>query len=136
MKAIYEYNNYKDFLTDKICSYPNRGRGISSKLSKYIGVSAVMVSQVLKGNRNFSRDKMFLTTMFFEMNAVETEYLLHMFDLNQSKSLEHVNYLHRQLDKVRRRIKETEEEIFSISEAMPQDETTVWIAQGMEKTAN
>lgn len=136
MQAIYEYASYKEFLNDKISSYPNGGRGISSKLSKYIGVSAVMVSQVLKGNRNFSRDKIYLASLYFDMDPLETEYLLHMFDMNQSKSLEHVNYLGRQMEKVKMKLVERENKCIPLPEPVSHAETGPWVASGFDKTLN
>lgn len=134
MKAIYEYLNYKDYLNDRIQDCPNGGRGVSSRLSKFIGVSAVMVSQVLKGNRSFSRDKIYLTTMFFKLNPLETEYILYLFDLNQSKTLEHVNYLHRRLEMVRSKIVESEKILVQLPDTKVVDEDQSWIASGFEKT--
>ncbi len=134
MKALYDYTDYKDFLNDRISRFPNKGRGISSKLSKYIGVSAVMVSQVLNGNRNFSRDKLYLTTLFLEMNDLETEYLLNLFDANQSKNFEHVNYLQKRLERLKSEIQKREALTFSASERLSAEDSTYWSASLIDKT--
>ncbi len=134
MKAIYEYANYKDFLNDRISQFPNNGRGVSSRLSKFIGVSAVMVSQVLNGNRNFSRDKLYLTTLFFEMNELDREYILNLFDSNQSKCFEHINYLQKRLERIKSEIQKREALTFSATERLSSEDVSYWSAPGIEKT--
>ena len=89
MLPIYNFNDYKEFINSLVQKCPNRGRGVYARLAKFMDVSSVLVSQVLKGDRNFSRDKLFLVTQFFELDEINTEYLITLFDLNLSKSESH-----------------------------------------------
>lgn len=97
MQPIYNYENYKDYINALVYHAPNKGRGVYAKMAKYLQVSSVLVSQVLKGDRNFSRDKIFAATQFFGLDGLETEFLLTLFDLNLSKSSVHGRYLEKKL---------------------------------------
>lgn len=105
MLPIYNFNDYKEFINSLVQKCPNRGRGVYARLAKSMDVSSVLVSQVLKGDRNFSRDKLFLVTQFFELDELNTEYLITLFDFNLSKSESHKKYLQRKLKETESQIK-------------------------------
>ena len=104
MKAIFEFENYKDFLNWKIINSRGGGRGVASKLAKSLQVSPVMVSQVLRGNRNFSRDRVFMAAEFFQLNPIEMEYLLTLFDFNMAKDAGHRAFQESRLIRIRNSI--------------------------------
>ena len=101
MKPIFEFENYKDFLNFQISQSVGGGRGVASKLAKALDVSPVMVSQVLRGNRNFSKDRIFMAAEFFRLNPAEIDYLLTLFDFNMAKDNGHREFHRGRLLRIR-----------------------------------
>ena len=97
MEDFWNYTDYKEYFNSKVQSLPGRGRGYYTKMAKYLNVSTVLVSQVLKGNRHFDRDKLYSLTLFFEMDDQETEFLLCLYDRNVAKKEPYKQYLDQKL---------------------------------------
>ncbi len=108
MQPIYQYDNYKNYVNDRIRSQKNRGRGTYSKIAKFLGVSNVLVSQVLNGDRNFVRDKVFSLCLFFGLNEFETDFLMSLYEMNVATGNEHRQFLQTRLDKIKLAIIESQ----------------------------
>jgi len=73
---VFEFTDYKAYLNNYISSLPKKGRGQAGKLAEHVGISAVIVSQVLKGNRHFSEEQMLEVSGYFGFSSLETDYLM------------------------------------------------------------
>ncbi len=101
MDPIYSYQDYKEYINDRIRSQKNRGRGTYSKIAKFLGVSNVLVSQVLNGDRNFVRDKAFSLCLFFKMNELETDFFMTLYEANVATGEEHKKFLMARLGRIK-----------------------------------
>lgn len=88
LSPIYEYLDYKQYINDLISTYPKEGRGVFSKLAKSINVSSVLISQIFKGEKDLTIDQAILTSQFFEMKELETEYLITLVSKARAATLE------------------------------------------------
>lgn len=118
MIVIYNFADYKEYINARIHRLKNKGRGTYSRIAEFLEVSNVLVSQVLNGDRNFSRDKAFLLTLFFKMTEAETDYFMNLFEKNVTPDQSHKQYLQARLSKIKKEIMEAE---FDIKKSVPDD---------------
>ncbi len=74
--VIYQYEDYKKVVLDWVKSCPRGGHGQFRKMSQALSVSSVFITQVLRGDRDFSADQALAAAMFMGLNPKETEYFL------------------------------------------------------------
>lgn len=72
--TIYEYRDYKTFISEKIVQMPRKGYGQARKLAEHIGVHSVVVSQILSGERHFTQEQSLDVAIFFGLDDRATEY--------------------------------------------------------------
>lgn len=75
---VYDFTSYKDYVLARVKAMPHNGHGQFMRIAKHVGVNPVVVSQVLKGNRDFSEEQALRLTNFFGMSALESEYFMRM----------------------------------------------------------
>jgi uncharacterized protein (TIGR02147 family) len=88
MPMIFRYLSYKSFINDHFKAFPQGGRGQAKKLSEYLGVSTVVVSQTLKGEREFSAENAYRVAQFLKLTPIETQYFLKLVDYQKAGSHE------------------------------------------------
>ena len=88
MKEIraHKFNNYKQFLLNLIESYPKRGRGLFLKIASYLNVHSTLISQVLRGSKDFTLEQAFKVAEFFALNRLDTDYFLTLVQLEKAGS--------------------------------------------------
>jgi uncharacterized protein (TIGR02147 family) len=87
-KTIFEYENYKTYIINKINSSPSKGRGIKLKISEYLNCQTAFVSQVLNANPNFSLEQGVKLNKFFEHTREEAKFFLILLQLGRAGSIE------------------------------------------------
>lgn len=73
---VYEFKDYKEFLSLWLKEHPKGGRGQLKKMADYLRVSTTLLSQVLKGEKHFSLETAADITEYVGLNEKETEYFL------------------------------------------------------------
>src|SRR5690242_4991269 len=81
---ILDFNNCRDFVTKTVRSLPKAGRGEFLKIAKHLGMHTSTLSQVLSGLKHFTLDQACLLADYFGLNELETQYLLHMVELERA----------------------------------------------------
>lgn len=76
MPNIFEYEDYKKYITDRIDSSTDLGRGTRRRLADYIGCQNTFITQVLSGNYHFSSEQAERVGSFFNLSNEEIEYLI------------------------------------------------------------
>jgi uncharacterized protein (TIGR02147 family) len=74
--SIFNYLSYTAFLRDWIKSQSSGGRGKALQLANHIGVSTVLMSQIINGKRNLQEDYAFGIANHIGLNQSETDYLI------------------------------------------------------------
>ncbi len=75
---IYSFSSYKDFVLARVKAMPRGGHGQFMKIAKHIGANPVVVTQVLKGQRDFSEEQALRLCNFFGLAALESEYFMRL----------------------------------------------------------
>lgn len=77
---IFKYLDYKSYILERWESGPKEGYGQAKKLADFLGISTVVISQTLKGDRDFSTENAFKTTQFLELSPFEAQYFMKLVD--------------------------------------------------------
>lgn len=81
---IFNYLSYKEFLNEYLETLPNKGRGQAKRLADYLGVSTVIISQTLNGDRELSLENAYKTAEYFEWNDVEKKYFIKLVEFERA----------------------------------------------------
>lgn len=74
MKTIFDYDDYKTYVRDRLRVMPKKGRGQLRRLSEHLQVSTVLISQIFSGDRDLTPEQAFDTTVFLNLNETQTQY--------------------------------------------------------------
>lgn len=75
---IYTFSSYKQYVLERVQAMPRKGHGQFIKIARHIGVSPVIVTQVLKGVRNFSDEQALQLAGYLGLQPAETEYFMRL----------------------------------------------------------
>jgi plasmid maintenance system antidote protein VapI len=81
---IFEFADYRDFVTQTVRSLPKRGRGELLKIARHLEIHSSTLSQVLSGIKHFTLDQACALADYFGFNDLETQYLLHLVELERA----------------------------------------------------
>lgn len=73
---IFRYTDYKEATLELLKLRPNNGRGELSRLAKWLGVNATLVSQVLRGPKDFTPEQAYATAQYLGLSPAEADYFL------------------------------------------------------------
>jgi uncharacterized protein (TIGR02147 family) len=85
-KTIFDYQNYKTYIVERIANSPSKGRGIKLKLSEALHCQTAFVSQVLNGEPNFSLEQGVRVNSFLEHTKEESRFFLLQLQLARAGS--------------------------------------------------
>lgn len=74
--SVLDFEDYKAFCLAHIADLPKSGRGQFRKLALHLRISPVVVSQVLKGDRNFNAEQAVEVADFFGLQTLELKYFV------------------------------------------------------------
>ncbi len=100
MKPIFEFNDYKSFLTSIFGGARTR-TGLRSQFSKSTGCSPSLVSQILGGDRELSLEQAHAATQFLQLNKDESHFFLLLVQKSRAGSFNLKNYFEHQLEEER-----------------------------------
>lgn len=87
-QRLFEYTDYKDFLRDRISTYPNKGRGVRRQLAAALKCQNTYVSHVLSGDHHLSLEQGESAARFLGLSSDEAEYFLSLITLNRAGTVE------------------------------------------------
>lgn len=76
MKVIFEYDGYKNYITDYIKSRPKNGYGLKQAFANAAGCQVAYISHVLNGDNHLSNEQAEAIGRFMGLNEEELEFLL------------------------------------------------------------
>ncbi|OQW46980.1 MAG: hypothetical protein A4S09_16175 [Proteobacteria bacterium SG_bin7] len=81
---IFDYKNYKKYINDRIENMPKRGHGQYRKLSHFLSVNSVNVSQIFRGDRDLTIEQACELCEYFGLSDLEGQYFLGMVEYNRA----------------------------------------------------
>lgn len=73
---VYDFDDYKDFVRERIQSMPKRGHGQYLKISQFLNIHSTMVSQIFKGSAQMTPEHSLKFCEYLGLNEMETDYFL------------------------------------------------------------
>ncbi len=89
---LFDYSDYRYYLKSYITSLPKRGHGEISRLAKALGISATLISQILRSEKQFSIDQGFELCKYLGFDALETDYMICLIEKERAGSTQLKNY--------------------------------------------
>ena len=81
---VFEFENYRAFVTQTVRALPKSGRGEFLKIAKHLAIHTSTLSQVLSGTKQFTLDQACGLADYFGLNELETQYLLHLVEFERA----------------------------------------------------
>lgn len=81
---IFEFSDYKRFLSHFISQQPRKGRGLVKAIGEHLGIDPSQVSQVLSGTKDFTEEQVLPLARFMGLNELETEFFLTMIKIERA----------------------------------------------------
>lgn len=83
---VFEFDNYKEFLTAWIENRPKKGRGELQKISKHLNIHSTMVSHIVRGDKHLSLEHGCSLAEYLGLNDLETNYFLTLIQFDRAGS--------------------------------------------------
>ena len=118
---IYNFMNYKDFINSCIKSCPNNGRGQLLKMAKFLTVHSTLISQVLRGHKDFTLEQTFKLTEYFGLNEIEKEYFITLVQYEKAGTHDLKNYFKEKLQKTKNKFQQVSSRVVAKTELNEED---------------
>ena len=69
--SVLNHDDFSVFLKNEIVKNTNSKRGLKKELAEFINIHPTSLSQVLRGNRFFTDEQVFLLGEFLNLNEIE-----------------------------------------------------------------
>lgn len=102
MLSIFEFENYKAYLSQVIETFPQKGRGQINKIANYLSAHPTLVSQVLNGTRDFSPEQIHKLSEYLDLQPLETDYLILLVQYERAGTHEFKKYYKKKLDDLKK----------------------------------
>lgn len=113
---LFEYDDYRRYVRDRISSLPSGGRGQYRKIALALQVNSTLVSQIFRGDKHLTLEQAARLTEHLELSELEAEFFVAL--------VEHERAGNPSLRKlVDRRIAALRKRAASLAERLPQDRT-------------
>src|ERR1700733_12870379 len=103
---IFEFSSYKTYTLERVKAMPRGGHGQFIKIARHIRVNPVIVTQVLKGDRNFSDEQGLQLTNYLGLTAIEVEFFMRLLALEKAGSVELKSFHNKALGEIRKAAKD------------------------------
>ena len=100
---IFEFSDYRIFVAQTVRALPKAGRWEFLKIAKHLRIHTSTLSQVLSGIKNFTLDQACALADYFGFNELETQYLLHLVELERAGTERLRATLKKQMAQIRER---------------------------------
>lgn len=84
--SVYEYTNYKKYLSEWIHKQPKAGRGQLRKMALHLSVSTTLLSQIMNADKHFSLETATEVSEFLGLSEKESEYFILLIEYNRAGS--------------------------------------------------
>jgi uncharacterized protein (TIGR02147 family) len=90
--SVFEYKDYKKFITDWMLHAPHKGRGLRKQLAEAINCQTAYITQVLSGNNHLSLEQAEASCRWMKLAETDIEFflLLVLFQRAGTKALQRI----------------------------------------------
>ena len=98
--TIFEFKDYKQFVRHMINTQPVLGRGSVKRMAEALRVHPSLISQVLKGTKEFTAEQANDVAVFLNLNELETECFLCLVDIERAGTSRLKTFLQNKRDRL------------------------------------
>lgn len=100
MVSVFDFSDYRDFLSSWIDSHGTQKHGLKSKLAKQIGISSTLMSLILKGNKSLMPEQALPLCEQIGLNDLESDFFLLLVDYDRAGTQHLKNRIKKNLNKI------------------------------------
>jgi len=112
--SVFNFENYKPFVREKIAAMPLRGRGEFQRMAASMQMHTTTVSQVFRGEKDLTLEQAAKLCRHWGLTSTESDYFLNLVELERSGADE-------LKDIVRDRLKRLRDQSHDLSNRVPKD---------------
>lgn len=99
--SIFNFTNYRHYLSEYIAHLPNKGRGQISKIASSIKIQPTLMSMILSGNRDLSIEHAIELSGYLEHTEIEAEYFILLVQLERSGTHKLKTHFKKKIEKLK-----------------------------------
>lgn len=96
---VFEFRDYKVFLSQWLKEHPKGGRGQLKKMANHLSVSTTLISQVLNADKHFSLETAADVTEYIGLHSKEAEYFLLLVEHQRAGAFKLKKILEKRIDR-------------------------------------
>jgi len=104
--SVYEYNDYKIWVHDRLKSLPKEGRGQLKRIAEHLNTSPTIVTQVFNGDRELTPEQALSLADYFTLNKNESRFLILLVNYARTSSHRYKLSLKEEIEEARLRARE------------------------------
>lgn len=124
--SIFNYISYKQFVCDKIESYPNKGRGIRKKIAEAAGCQVAYISHVLVSDREFSLEQGEAIGRFFSLRTDELDYFICLIEKTRAGTIQLQTFFDKKLSLMQENYRVLKNRIGKMGKISSEDQSTYY----------
>ena len=98
---IFETDNYKEIVKNRIKSMPNNGRGQYKAIAKALSIHTTMVSQIFNGSKDLNPDQAYELCEFLGLVGLEIDYFLALIERERAASYKLKKHVQNKIESLR-----------------------------------
>lgn len=103
--TIFDFDDYQNFLNERLKSLPKAGRGEKSRMARLLGISSVAMGHIFNGQNSMDLDQAHTLAQDFGMSDVEEEYFFMLVNIERAKGVKLKKHLQGKLEEIRNKAK-------------------------------
>lgn len=97
--SIFEFTDYKAYIRENLKKKPKKGHGEMLRLAEALSIHSTLVSQILKGSKNFTLEQAQGAAEYLGLIGLEADYFMNLVQLERAGTSKLKSYFKSQLEK-------------------------------------
>jgi plasmid maintenance system antidote protein VapI len=99
---LFQYDSYKKWVTHRIESLPNKGRGQYRRLAERLRTNSTIIHQIFKGDRDLTPEQALLLAEYFGLTQAEQKFFLLLVNYSRAASAKYQGVLKEEIQEARK----------------------------------
>ncbi len=100
--SIFNFNDYKKFVNDRVSQMPKQGRGEFQKIAATLNMHSTTVSHVFKGEKELTLEQAAGLCQHWGLNPQETDYFITLVELSRAGSSSLKKIFQNRIDEIKK----------------------------------
>jgi uncharacterized protein (TIGR02147 family) len=118
--SLFQYMDYKKWVTDYVEALPHRGRGQYRKMAAHLNTSSAIMTQVFKGERDLTAEQAVLLSEYLGLSKIERQFFILLVNYSRATSFRYKEILKSEIEEVKVRAQELKYRVQQSTELTPE----------------